>query len=101
MAKDEAGGIVLVGGGHAHVLALLDLAAAGLGAAVTLVSPQRLTPYSGMLPGHIAGLYRHDEIHIDLDALCRRTGASWRKAAAAGLDRPNRAVLLADGERVP
>ena len=101
MAQDEAGGIVLVGGGHAHVLALLDLAAAGLGAAVTLVSPQRLTPYSGMLPGHIAGLYRHDEIHIDLDALCRRTGATWRKAAAAGLDRPNRAVLLADGERVP
>ncbi len=101
MAQDDAAGIVLIGGGHAHVLALVDLAAAGLGPSVTLVSPQRLTPYSGMLPGHIAGLYRYDEIHIDLDALCRRVGATRREAAAVGLDRSGRAVLLADGGRVP
>ena len=92
MAQDKAGGIVLVGGGHAHVLALLDLAAAGLGAAVTLVSPQRLTPYSGMLPGHIAGLYRHDEIHIDLDALCRRAGATRPGRPAAATPRVRRRI---------
>ncbi len=93
-------GIVLVGGGHAHVLALLDLADGGLAPRVTVVSPQRLTPYSGMLPGHIAGTYPLEDIHIDLEALCRRTGATWRRAAATGFDRAGRAVLLDDGGRV-
>ncbi len=101
MATAGEGGIILVGGGHAHVLALLDLAAAGLGSRVTLVSPTRLTPYSGMLPGHIAGFYSHADIHIDLDVLCRRVGAMRREAAVVGLDRPAGAVLLGDGGRLP
>ena len=48
--------LVLVGGGHAHALALRMLAMRPLaGLRITLVSPSSHTPYSGMLPGLIAG----------------------------------------------
>ncbi len=43
--------------------------------AVTLVAREVHTPYSGMLPGHVAGRYAHDEMHIDLAKLCRAADA--------------------------
>jgi len=67
--------LLLVGGGHSHIEVIRRF---GLtpepGVAVTLISPDRYTPYSGMLPGYIAGHYEFDACHIDLDALCRRAG---------------------------
>jgi selenide,water dikinase len=87
--------IVLVGGGHAHVQALRAFARWPEGAArLTLVSNELATPYSGMLPGLIAGRFRRDEIMIDLVSLCRAAGARFVHAAAEGLDRANRRVLL-------
>ena len=89
--------IVLVGGGHAHVHVL---AAFGQrpepGVRVTLVTRDLMTPYSGMLPGLVAGLYAPAQVHIDLARLCAATGARLIHAEAAGLDRVNRRVLLAD-----
>ncbi len=94
--------LVLVGGGHAHVQVMVALAAAARpDLSVTLISPDRLTPYSGMLPGYIAGLYSHAEIHIDLDHLARKTGIRRLEAAATALDRAGRRVLVDHGEPVP
>lgn len=94
--------IVLVGGGHAHVQVMTALAAANVpGLDVTLVSPDRLTPYSGMLPGHIAGLYSHDDIHIDLAHLAEKTKIHRVEAAAIGLDRARRFVHLDQGDPLP
>jgi len=87
--------IVLVGGGHAHVQVMTRLAMnAPPGIRLTLVTRDLDTPYSGMLPGHVAGLYGRDEIHIDLARLAFATGTRLIHAAATGIDRQAKRVLL-------
>lgn len=88
--------IVLVGGGHAHVHVLDAFGRKREpGAALTLVTRDLMTPYSGMLPGVIAGLYRPNEAHIDLTRLCTSTGARLVHADAIGLDRAAKRITLA------
>jgi selenide, water dikinase len=87
--------LVLVGGGHAHVHVLTSFARRPMpGVQVTLVARDVATPYSGMLPGFVAGRYGFEECHIDLAALTARTGANLVHAEAVGLDRNGRLVLL-------
>lgn len=87
--------VVLVGGGHAHVQVLAAHGARPFGdAALTLISREALTPYSGMLPGHVAGAYRRDAIHIDLARLAAATGVRLIAANVIGLDRANRLIWL-------
>jgi selenide,water dikinase len=89
--------LVLVGGGHAHVGVVRRFAMhPEPGVRLTLISRQSVTPYSGMLPGYIAGHYRWDEVHIDLDRLCRFAQATLIRAEVIGIDRDHRRVLLAD-----
>ncbi|UTA48193.1 selenide, water dikinase SelD [Simiduia sp. 21SJ11W-1] len=79
--------LVLLGGGHAHALVIARWAMAPLpGVRLTLVSPEAHTPYSGMLPGLIAGHYTYRDTHIDLDQLCARAQVRFIRAAATGLD---------------
>jgi pyridine nucleotide-disulfide oxidoreductase family protein len=94
--------LVLVGGGHAHVQVIRALAEhPEPDIAVTLVTDRLLTPYSGMLPGHIAGFYSHSEMHIDLGRLARVSGVSLVAANACGIDRTRRVVETSDGRRIP
>ncbi|MBT6203421.1 MAG: selenide, water dikinase SelD [Alphaproteobacteria bacterium] len=89
--------IVLIGGGHAHVEVLRSFAMAPLdGVRLTVVARDTVTPYSGMLPGYLAGLYSHAEAHIDLRPLCARAGARLIHAPATGLDPNARTVSLGD-----
>lgn len=79
--------LVLVGGGHSHVLALRMLAMRPIeGLRITLVSPASHSPYSGMLPGLIAGHYSFEESHIDLARLCEWAGVRFITAEVSGLD---------------
>ncbi|SUB02344.1 NADH dehydrogenase [Pannonibacter phragmitetus] len=96
-AAPEPAPIVLLGGGHAHVEVVRHLGGMRLSRPVTLVSPARHTPYSGMLPGYAAGEYRFEEFHIDLAALCGRCGVTFLETAATGIDPTARTVTLADG----
>jgi selenide,water dikinase len=85
--------LVLVGGGHAHVHVLASFGKRPMaGVQVTLVARNVRTPYSGMLPGFVAGRYSFDDCHIDLAALCARTGARLVHAQADGLDLQRRQV---------
>ncbi|WP_040486158.1 selenide, water dikinase SelD [Lutibaculum baratangense] len=89
--------IVLVGGGHAHVHVLKRFGMRPLpGVRLTLVADEIETPYSGMLPGLIAGRYTHDEAHIDLWPLATFAGARLIHARATGLDLAGRRVIFAD-----
>jgi selenide,water dikinase len=64
------------------------------GARLTLISPDPLAPYSGMLPGHVAGHYTRDDLMIDLVRLARFAGARLILGRAEGLDRARRHVLV-------
>ena len=64
------------------------------GVGVTLISRGVDTPYSGMLPGLIAGHYTFDEAHIDLHRLARFAGARAVFDEAVGLDLSRGRVLF-------
>ncbi len=94
--------LLLVGAGHAHAQVLQGWARAPLpGVALTVVSPQALAPYSGMVPGWLAGHYRFDEIVIDFEALARAAGARWVAGELHALDTAAQTLRLAGGERLP
>lgn len=89
--------LVLVGGGHSHALALRMLAMKPIeGLRITLISPQSYTPYSGMLPGLIAGHYDYAQTHIDLVRLCEWAGARFVQASVTGLNPQTRVLELAE-----
>ncbi len=89
--------LVLLGGGHSHLFVLRHFAMNPVaGVRLTLVSRDLQTPYSGMLPGFIAGHYTRDETHIDLLPLARHAGARVIHDEAVGLDADRRLVFFAD-----
>lgn len=94
--------LVLVGGGHAHVFVLEAFARAPMpGVTVTLVTKEPMAPYSGMLPGFVAGHYALAECLIDVARLCRKAGVRLIEGAAIGIDRDARRLHLADGTSLP
>ncbi|MBL1434939.1 MAG: selenide, water dikinase SelD [Rhodobacteraceae bacterium] len=88
--------IVLIGGGHTHALVLRKWAMAPVaGARLTLINPGPTAPYSGMLPGHIAGHYQRSELEIDLVKLARFADARLVLAPATAIDRKNQRISVA------
>jgi len=93
--------LLLVGGGHAHALVLRRWGMRPVaGVRVTLVSPDAVAPYSGMLPGHLAGHYTRDALDIDLVRLARFAGARFIPGRVVALDPDARVVRLGSGRQL-
>ncbi|MEO7031401.1 MAG: FAD-dependent oxidoreductase [Herbaspirillum sp.] len=91
--------LVLVGAGHAHAQVLLEFGRqrpAGL-TRLVLVSPHSLVPYSGMVPGWMAGHYRWEECCIDFARLCSKADAELISQEAVGIDAAADLLQLANG----
>jgi selenide,water dikinase len=93
--------LVFVGAGHSHALALRMLAMKPIpGVRLTLVSPDSLSAYSGMLPGLIAGHYTLDDTHVDVYRLCQASGCRFVQASVTQLDPQKRQLQLSDGSQL-
>jgi len=90
--------LVLLGGGHAQVQVVKAFGSEPPAeTSVVLINRSRFTPYSGMLPGLIAGHYSHAECHIDLAWLCAQGNIEFVAQEATRLDLTARRVHCADG----
>ena len=90
--------LVLAGGGHSHLFVLEAFAQMPLpGVEIVLVNRTMHAPYSGMLPGLVAGLYTFDQCHIHLETLARRCKAQFRQTCVLSADLANRQLQLEDG----
>ena len=87
--------LVLLGGGHANIQVLKMLAMNPIGGLrITLISDQTHSPYSGMIPGYLAGYYSYEECHFDLRRICEELGQRFIKAKIIGVDPQRKKIQL-------
>ena len=94
--------VVLVGGGHAHALLLKSWAMKPVsGVRVTVINPGPTAPYTGMLPGFVAGHYERDDLEIDLVRLARFADARLVLGTVDHVDRLAKTVLIEGRPPIP
>ncbi|HHB81431.1 MAG TPA: bifunctional NADH dehydrogenase FAD-containing subunit/selenide, water dikinase SelD, partial [Aliiroseovarius sp.] len=93
--------LVLIGGGHTHALVARMWGMKPIeGVRLTVINPHPTAPYSGMLPGYIAGHYPRAALEIDLVKLARFAGARRVLGHAEAVDPEAGLVRLADGREI-
>lgn len=90
--------LVLVGGGHAHMTVMLNLADfVARGHRVTLVSPSPYHYYSGMGPGLLGGTYRPQQVRFHVRNMVEKRGAAFVEDRVTLIDAEQRRLHLQSG----
>jgi pyridine nucleotide-disulfide oxidoreductase family protein len=93
--------LVLIGAGHSHAQVLLDFARnRPADVDITLITPFEQAPYSGMIPGWIAGHYQWQDCCINFKHLCQLACATLHLVEVASLQADSQRVLLSNGKEI-
>ena len=94
--------LVLVGGGHAHLVTLANIHTfIEKGHNVTVIGPSDYHYYSGMGPGMLGKTYRPDDIRFATRRVVERKGGTFVLGKAKTVDPEKRLIYLESGESIP
>lgn len=93
--------LVLVGGGHAHMVTLANIHAfIGKGHRVTVIGPSDYHYYSGMGPGMLGGTYTPEEIRFRTRHVVEKQGGIFVNGKAVRVEPAKKQVILESGDAV-
>ena len=93
--------LVLIGGGHSHIMLMMELLKKPIqGNRITLISNEIDTPYSGMIPGFIEGIYSWRETHIDLYKLCFKLDIRFIHSEVLEISANNKEIILKNRPKI-
>ncbi len=94
--------LLLVGGGHAHMMALENIHAfIEKGHEVTVIGPSDYHYYSGMGPGMLGGFYTPKDIRFATRLKVEKQGGKFILGKAVRVDPGKKVVYMESGEAVP
>jgi NADH dehydrogenase FAD-containing subunit len=94
--------LVLVGGGHAHMVTLANLhlfTEKGIG--VTVIQPSEHHYYSGMGPGMLGMTYSPEDIRFATKKVVEKKGGTFVQGKALAIDPEKKEIHLESGDRIP
>ena len=94
--------LVLIGGGHAHMVTLANLSTfTQQGYGVTVIQPSEHHYYSGMGPGMLGGTYMPDQIRFNTRKVVEGQGGSFICGKAQLIDPARQVVRLESDTEIP
>lgn len=92
--------LVLVGGGHAHMMTLENIAGfVEKGFKVTVIGPSFYHYYSGMGPGMLGGTYRPEDIRFSTKKVVQKQGGIFVKDKVVRIDPDIKEIYTHAGHR--
>ncbi len=92
--------LVLIGGGHAHMVTLANLASfTRKGYRVVVIQPSDYHYYSGMGPGMLGGTYQPEEIRFQTRFIVESQGGEFIRDKALSIDPVRQQVNLEAGSK--
>lgn len=90
--------LLLIGAGHGHLDLMKHLdSATTAGVAVTVVSPEPVGLYSGMVPGLLGGRYGREEVSLPVREIVESNGGTFIEDRVEQISAAERTVTLESG----